>query len=93
MNSMAISFDALIRSGVRSRASILVDTSIASTISIPSVSTLSISSDERGRAMATTISDSAAILSRKGTCRKNDMNDLPLNIHGTDVETLRCGRF
>ena len=66
MNSMAISFDALIRSGVRSRASILVETSIARIISIPSVSILSICSDDLGRAMARTIITRAKVLNRNG---------------------------
>lgn len=89
MNSIAISFDALIRSGVRSRASIDVDTSIARMMSIPSVSILSISSDERGRAIATIIIDKAKILNRKGTWRINAITERPEAIHGTEVETLR----
>ena len=66
-----------------------VETSIASTMSIPSVSTLSISSEERGLAIATTIIDNAKILNANGTWRRNDMNDLPLKVHGTEVDTLR----
>ena len=63
---MAMSFAALTLSGVKSLASMVVDTSIANIMSIPSVSTLSSSVDDLGRAIDTIIRQSAAILSTKG---------------------------
>ena len=89
MNSIAMSFEALIRSGVRSLASILVETSIASTMSIPSVSILSISVEDLGRAMAITIMTRAKVLSRNGRCLSTAMNDVPETIQGTEEDTLR----
>ena len=56
------------RSGLKSLASILVDTSIARTISIPSLSTLSISVEDLGRAMATIMRHRAQSLKAKGRC-------------------------
>ena len=91
MNSMAISLAALIRSGLKSLASILVETSIARTMSIPSVSIFSICEEERGRAMATMISDRAAIRSAKGRCRSTERALRPSSFHGRAVETRRCG--
>ena len=67
MNSMAISLAALRRSGVKSRASMEVETSMANMMSMPSVSTFSTREEERGRAMATTSRHSAAMRSTKGT--------------------------
>ena len=92
MNSMARSLAALIRSGLKSRASILPETSIASTMSIPSVSTRSICVDERGRAMQTISSDSAAMRRMNGRCRSQDRTEPPPDFHGVTDDTRRCGR-
>ena len=91
MNSMAMSLAALILSGVKSRASILVDTSIASIMSMPSVSTLSICSDDLGRAIAMMIITRASVLSRNGKCLMTFISPLPVRIHGTMVDTLKWG--
>ena len=91
MNSIAMSLAALILSGVKSLASILVETSIARTMSIPSVSTFSIFVDDLGLAMATTINDSAAILRTNGICLTTPRTDLPPDFQGLTFETLRCG--
>jgi hypothetical protein len=58
-------------------------------MSIPSVSTLSISSEDLGRAMATIIIDRANTLSIKGICLTTDIKDLPLRVQGIMVDTLR----
>ena len=91
MNSIAISFDALMRSGVRSLASILVDTSIARTMSIPSVSTFESSSEDLGRASATTIITRAKVLRMKGMWRSMFIYDMPPFLQGVATDTLRCG--
>ena len=82
MNSMAISLAALIRSGVKSRASILVETSMARTMSMPSVFVFSISDEDLGRAMAMIIITIATIRSTNGMCRRTDNTDFPDAIHG-----------
>ena len=89
MNSMAMSFAALILSGVKSLASILVDTSIASTMSMPSVSILSIWVDDLGRAMATIIIDKATVLRIMGICLIMPSTEGPPASHGPMPETLR----
>ena len=91
MNSIAMSLAALMRSGAKSRASIEVETSIARTMSIPSVSTFSICSEERGRAMAMTIITRASVLSRKGKWRRYSITECPPARNGTEVDTLRWG--
>ena len=92
MNSIAMSLAALMRSGVKSRASILVETSIAKTMSMPSESIFSISLEERGRARATMIRLSAASRSTKGRWRSTASGEVPVCIHGAAVDTRRCGR-
>ena len=91
MNSMAISFAALMRSGLKSRASILVETSIARTMSMPSTSTRSVSVEERGRARAITIITRATVRSRKGRWRSQAITDLPPLTQGVRVDTSRRG--
>ena len=91
MNSMAMSLAALMRSGLKSRASILVDTSIAKTMSMPSESIFSIWEDERGRASAMIISERAAILRTNGRWRSTDRMLLPPASQGAAVETLIWG--
>ena len=91
MNSMAMSLATLIRSGVKSRASMVVDTSIVSTMSMPSVSTDSISEDDLGLAMATMIRHSAAVLKAKGRCRITFSGEKPFRSHGLIVDTRRWG--
>ena len=93
MNSTAMSLAALMRSGVKSRASMLVDTSIANTMSMPSVSTFSVSVDERGRAMATMMRQRAAMRRMKGRCRSQARVDLPPASQGCRLETRMCGRL
>ena len=79
------------RSGLKSRASILVDTSIARTMSIPSVSIFSISVLERGRAMAMIIITRATVRSRKGRCLSTARGEVPPFSQGAAVLTRRCG--
>ena len=93
MNSMAISLAALSLSGLKSRASILVDTSMASIMSIPSESTLSTCPDVLGLAIAMIISTMATVLNINGTCLTAAMTECPVLIHGIIVDTLRCGRL
>ena len=66
MNSMAMLFAASMRSGVKSLASILVDTSRARTMSMPSESVLVTLEEVFGLAMATISRATAIILSTKG---------------------------
>ena len=91
MNSMAMSLATLILSGVKSLASMVVDTSIASTMSMPSVSTVSVSEDERGRATATIIRQRAAVLNANGRCRITASGEKPACLHGRTVDTRMCG--
>ena len=58
-------------------------------MSIPSVSILSISVEDLGRAMAITIMTRAKVLSRNGRCLSTAMNDVPETIQGTEEDTLR----
>ena len=88
---MAMSLAALILSGVKSRASILVETSMAKTMSIPSMSIRSTLLDERGRAMQTTMRHKAAILKMKGICLTIPRTERPPAFHGVAFETLKCG--
>ena len=66
---MAMFLAASIRSGVKSRASILVDTSRARTMSMPSVSVLLTLDELRGRAIATISRATAISLSTAGRWR------------------------
>ena len=91
MNSIAMSLATLILSGVKSLASMVVETSIASTMSIPSVSTDSTSDEERGRATATMMRQRAAVLNAKGRCRSTESGEKPPFLQGRIVETLRWG--
>ena len=91
MNSIAMSLAAESLSGVKSRASILVDTSMARTMSMPSVSRFSTSLEERGRARATIIRDRAAMRRAKGRCLMTESTDRPPFVHGRTEDTLRCG--
>ena len=86
---MAMSFAALILSGVKSLASILVETSIVSMMSIPSLSTLSIFSEERGRAIAMTMRARATVIMAKGRCLTTDITEKPPFFHGIITDTLR----
>ena len=88
---MAMSLAALILSGVKSLASILVETSMARTMSMPSVSTLSTLVEERGRAIATTIKHKAAVLRMNGIWRTYERTERPPAFQGTALDTLRWG--
>ena len=68
MNLMARSLAAPRRSGEKSLASIDEDTSIASTMSIPSESTFSILEEDLGRASARMMRLRAAVRRMKGIC-------------------------
>ena len=92
MNSMEMSLAADRRSGLKSRASMEVDTSTARTMSMPSVSTRSISLLERGRAMQMMIKARAARRKASGRCRMMPRMDFPPFSHGVTVDTRRCGR-
>ena len=93
MNSMAMSLAAFIRSGSKSRASILVDTSMARTMSIPSVSTLSDCDEERGRAMHTTMRHIAARRRSSGRWRSTARGVLPPLCHCFPEATFRLVRL
>lgn len=84
-----MSLAALILSGVKSLASILVETSIARTMSMPSVSILSILLDERGLAIAMIIIDNATVRSSIGACLRYDSTDLPPAFQYLMSDTLR----
>ena len=79
------------RSGVKSRASMDVDTSIANTMSMPSEFTFSTSLEERGLARAMTSSAMAAVNSAIGRCRSTASAALPFRSHGAAMLTRRCG--
>ena len=68
MNSMAIFLAASILSGVKSLASILVETSRASTMSMPSASVLVTLDDDLGLAMAIIINATVIMRSTNGRC-------------------------
>ena len=88
---MAISLAAEILSGVKSLASMLVDTSMVSIMSMPSDCTLSNFEDERGRAIAMIIRDKAAILKTNGICLTILRTVFFSCFHGMAFETRRCG--
>ena len=69
MNDPATSLAAVMRSGLKSRASIEPDTSTASTMSIPSVELSTLWLTSLGRANATMSAASAARRNATGTCR------------------------
>ncbi len=79
------------RSGLKSRASIEVETSISSTMSMPSVSTFSKFLESRGRAMATISSARAAMRSTNGKCRSARRSHDGLYIHLFTAETCSEG--
>ena len=86
---MAMSFAALILSGVKSLANILVDTSIANTMSMPSVSILSACEEERGLAIHIIIRTNAAVNNTNGMCITTfHTRDAPLS-HGNLLLTLK----
>ena len=84
-----MSFAALILSGVKSLANILVETSIARTMSMPSVSILSILVEERGLAMAMIIITRAAVRNMNGTCLSTDIAERPPAFQNFTSGTLR----
>ena len=81
------------RSGLKSLASILVETSIAKTMSMPSVSTFSMSLDERGRHMARIRAVRARILNTKGRWTSQLYTVPPDAFQGAREDTLICGRL
>ena len=85
-NLAATSFAAVIRSGSKSRASMLVDTSIASTISIPSVVVELPFSEFCGRANATSSSATAVQRNTNGRCRAQYLTPLDTPSSGTTEE-------
>ena len=89
---IGMAFAAPILSGSKSLASILVETSSASTMSIPSVSILSNVDDDLGRAIASIIAASAITLQMNGRCLAAFFSLLPLYFHGIAEETTTYGR-
>lgn len=83
---------ASMRSGVKSLASILVETSRASTISIPSVSVLLTLEDVLGLAMARMSRATAIILRTAGRWRSTPANPVPVLPKGAAVDIATYGR-
>ena len=88
MNSIAMFLAAPILSGLKSLASIEVETSISRTMSMPSVSVCSKDSEERGLAMARIISARAMVLRMNGICLSKRLALLSFTCHPPKFDTV-----